>query len=155
MRIGLYCLVVAGSLSARGAELKFDFREYRENQTPTNFHSVVSGLGKPGDWRVILDEVPPLLPPLTPQAPVVTRQAVLAQLSQDPTDEHFPLLVYEEETLGDFTATTHFKLVSGAVEQMAVKEPAATAYTLAVYTVDTVATGINLGGPASGPTRHS
>ena len=50
---------------------------------------------------------------------MVARKAVLAQLAQDPTDEHFPLLIYEGDTVGDFTLTTRFKTVRGVVEQMA------------------------------------
>src|SRR5207247_226680 len=44
---------------------------------------------------------------------------VLAQVNQDPTDERFPLLVFDGETFSDFTLTTRFKLVRGDVEQMA------------------------------------
>ena len=47
------------------------------------------------------------------------RRSVLAQLARDGTDEHFPLLVFDDETFGDFTLTTRFKIVSGTVEQMA------------------------------------
>ena len=60
-----------------------------------------------------------MLPPIATGAPVVARKAVLAQLAQDPTDEHFPLLIYEGETITDFTLTTRFKTVNGVVEQMA------------------------------------
>jgi hypothetical protein len=76
-------------------------------------------LGKPGDWKIIMNEVPPLLPPLSANAPSVTKRAVLAQLARDPADEHFPLLIFEAETFTDFTFTTRFKAVAGAVEQMA------------------------------------
>jgi hypothetical protein len=104
-----------------GAERKFDFTEFREDQTPPGFRSTLTGKGKPGDWKVIQEEVPSLLPPLTsqPSPTMRTTHLVLAQLSQDPTDEHFPLLIYEEEKFGDFTLTTQFKTVSGVVEQMA------------------------------------
>ena len=107
------------ALPAVAAERKFDFSDVRENQAPPGFRSVVTGQGKPGDWRVIMDEVPPLLPPLSPAAPAVARKAVLAQLAQDPTDEHFPLLIYEGDIIGDFTLTTRFKTVKGVAEQMA------------------------------------
>ena len=107
------------ALPVWAAEHRFDFGAMRENETPPGFRSAVTGEGKPGDWRIILDEVPPLLPPLASGAPVVTRKAVLAQLAQDPTDEHFPLLIYEGDTVGDFTLTTRFKTVRGVVEQMA------------------------------------
>lgn len=111
--------LAALSWHAAAAELKFDFSEMPLNQTPPGFRSAVSGQGKPGDWKVILDEVPPLIAPMTTNAPVVSRRAVLAQLSQDATDEHFPLLIYDGETFTDFTLTTRFKTVSGAAEQMA------------------------------------
>jgi hypothetical protein len=66
-----------------------------------------------------MDDVPPLMAPLTPQAPTLSKRAVLAQLSQDPADEHFPMLILEDETYSDFTLTTRFKTVRGATEQMA------------------------------------
>ena len=107
------------TLPVTAAERKFDFSDVRENQTPPGFRSAVTGQGKPGDWRVIMDEVPPLLQPLTARAPVVAKKAVLAQLAQDPADEHFPLLIYDGEIMGDFTLTTRFKTVKGVAEQMA------------------------------------
>jgi hypothetical protein len=106
-------------LPAVAAERKFDFSEVRENQAPPGFHSVVTGQGKPGDWRVIMDEVPSLMQPLSPGARSVAKKAVLAQLAQDPTDEHFPLLIYEGDIIDDFTLTTRFKTVKGVAEQMA------------------------------------
>jgi hypothetical protein len=107
------------TLPVMAAERKFDFSEVREGQTPPGFLSTVTGQGKPGDWRVFMDEVPPLLQPLSSRAPAVARKAVLAQLTQDPVDEHFPLLIYEGETITDFTLTTRFKTVKGVMEQMA------------------------------------
>ena len=107
------------TVPAAATEHKFDFSDARENQAPPGFRSTVTGQGKPGDWRVIMDEVPSLLQPLTPGAPSIAKRAVLAQLAQDPADEHFPLLIYEGDTVGDFTLTTRFKTVKGVVEQMA------------------------------------
>ena len=57
--------------------------------------------------------------PLRPAAPSVARKPVLAQLAQDPTDEHFPLLIYEGGSIDDFTLTTRFKTVKGVEERMA------------------------------------
>jgi hypothetical protein len=103
----------------RAAELRFDFGATAVGQSPTNFHSTAAGGGKPGEWRVTMDEVPPLLAPLSEKAPSVSRRAVLGQFARHPVDEHFPLLVFDGETFGDFTLTTRFKIVSGEVEQMA------------------------------------
>ena len=105
--------------AAAGAERKFDFRLEDEGKLPPGFRSAVTGQGKPGDWKVVLDEVPSLMQPLTPQAPSAARRAVLAQLAEDPTDEHFPLLICEDEVFDEFTLTTRFKTVRGVKEQMA------------------------------------
>ena len=101
------------SLSA--AEIFFDFGS---SNALSGFHSTVTGEGKPGLWRVIDDEVPGSIPAITANAPI-PKKSVLAQLSRDMADEHYPILVYTNETFGDFTFTTRLKCVSGVVEQMA------------------------------------
>jgi hypothetical protein len=107
------------ALSAGAAELSFDFSEMPEGQPPAGFRSAVTGKGKPGEWKIILDDVPSLMARLTPEAPSVSKRRVLAQLSQNPLDEHFPLLIFEKETFTDFTLTTRFKNERGVMEQMA------------------------------------
>src|SRR5256885_16452271 len=106
-------------LSASAAERKFDFSAAAQNQTPPGFRSAVTGQGKPGDWRVLLDEPSSELSALSPESRGVTRRAVLAQIAEDPTDEHFPLLIFDEESYGDFSLATRFKTGRGKVEQMA------------------------------------
>jgi hypothetical protein len=115
----VFCFWLALAASAFGAEIKINFGDFAAGQTPTNFHSALAGGGKPGDWKIVMDAVPSAFAPLTPQAPVVNRQAVLAQTSEDPTDERFPMLIYDGETFKDFKLTTQFKIVSGVAEQMA------------------------------------
>jgi 3-keto-disaccharide hydrolase len=116
----LFSLLIALALSsARGAELKIDFGDFSTGGTPTNFHNALAGGGKPGEWKIVMDEVPSAFTPLTGQSQVVNRQGVLAQTSQDPTDERFPMLIYDGETFKDFQLTTQFKIVSGGAEQMA------------------------------------
>ncbi len=119
MRIWVSWASLCLCLPAFAAERKFNFTETGENETPKGFRSTVTGRGKPGDWKVILDEVAPTLAPLNANTHLITKHAVLAQLAQDPTDEHFPLLVYEDEKFGDFTLSTRFKTVRGVIEQMA------------------------------------
>jgi hypothetical protein len=120
MRIPFFCFCLALAVSASGAQIKINFGDFPEGSAPTNdFHGALAGYGKPGDWKIVMDEVPPLLAPLTDRAPVTTRRAVLAQTGADPTDERFPILVYDGETFQDFTLTTRFKIVSGISEQMA------------------------------------
>jgi len=113
--LGLALLALRGA----AAERSFDFSDVPEGQTPPGFRSAVTGKGKPGDWRIVMDDVAPLLTPLNPGAPAVARRAVLGQFAQDPTDEHFPMLIYQDETFDDFTLTTQFKTVKGVMEQMA------------------------------------
>jgi hypothetical protein len=114
-----YCLFALLSLPASGAERIFDFGGFPTDKTPPGFSSLLVGEGKPGEWKIVMDDVPPLLAPQTDKAPSVAKRAVLAQLSQDPTDERFPVLIFDEENFDDFLLTTRFKLVSGSVEQMA------------------------------------
>jgi len=114
-----FLLLALLALPVMAAERRFDFTDVPENQTPPGFRSTVTGQGKPGEWRVVMDAVPPLLQSLSSRAPEVAKKPVLAQLSQDPTDEHFPLLIYDGDVIDDFTLTTRFKTVKGVVERMA------------------------------------
>lgn len=116
------CVLLVGlalALSVRGAERRFDFTQVPLNQPPPGFRSTVSGEGKPGEWRIIEEEIPPPAPTGTPQASAPAPRRALAQLARDPTDEHFPLLIFAEESYGDFTFTTRFKTVAGDKERMA------------------------------------
>jgi hypothetical protein len=101
------------------AEHSFNFGECPLDQTPPGFRSTVTGRGKPGSWKTVLDDTPSQFPPLTTNGPSMTKRQVLAQLARDPADEHFPLLVYENDTYADFTFTTRFKFEGGAIAQMA------------------------------------
>ncbi len=46
---------------------KLNFGNFPTNQTPAGFHSTLAGGGRPGDWKIITDEVPSAFAPLTPQ----------------------------------------------------------------------------------------
>ncbi len=119
MRCFVFCLWLGLAVPVLGAEIKINFSDFAAGQTPAGFHSALAGSGQPGEWKVIDDEVPSLFPALTGQAPATTHRSVLAQLSQDPTDNRFPMLIYDGETFGNFKLTTRFKIVSGVAEQMA------------------------------------
>ena len=114
-----WMMFMAVAMVGEAAEYTFDLGKFPVNQPPPGFRSAVSGQGKAGEWKILLEDLPPLLAPLTDKAPVVTKRPVLAQLSRDPTDEHFPLLIYEGETYGDFTLIARIKTVAGDKEQMA------------------------------------
>lgn len=107
----------AGALGA--AEVRFDFSTNGINARPAGCFSIVSGEGKPGDWRVIEDMVPMPPTPFSDGKPVVARRSVVAQLATDPSEEHFPMLLLGTNIYGDFKFTTRFKMVDGTNEQMA------------------------------------
>src|SRR5271154_6595951 len=107
--VGLMALLVAGPLW--GADQSFNFSDMPTNQPPTNCTSIIGGEGKPGNWKVILDEVPLPLAPLNPNAPSMGTQAAVGQFAWDVTDEHFPMLVLGNDSYANFTFTTRFKIV--------------------------------------------
>lgn len=118
-RLLIACAALWVAWPVGAAERLFEFSDTAINETPKGFRSALSGTGMPGDWKVILDEGSGLLAPISPKAPQTNKRAVLAQLSRDRTDEHSPLLIFEEESYKDFTLTTRFKIVDGQEEQMA------------------------------------
>lgn len=116
---GKWFALVACAACAFADERRFDFSEFRENETPAGFRSALTGRGRPGDWRIVLDEVPAVVAPLSPKTPVIAKRGVLAQLSKDRDETRAPLLIFDAEPFNDFTLNTRFKIVSGEVEQMA------------------------------------
>lgn len=112
----LICLFVASVV--HGEEVIFDFSQSRTNQVPAGFISVVGGEGAPGKWTLVEDVAPSAFAPVTAKAQAATK-LVLAQVSQEKIDEHFPMLVYTNVRSADFTFSTRFKCVSGEMEQMA------------------------------------
>jgi len=107
------------ALSVSGAEIQFNFGDYPEGATPTNFQAVLAGGGAPGVWKILSAETPSAFAAFGTNAPILNRSRVLAQTSDDPTDERFPMLVYAGEKFRNFKFTTRFQIVSGVTEQMA------------------------------------
>ncbi len=119
MRIYAWIFSFALALSVSGAEIHFNFGDFPAGTTPTNFTPVLVGHGQPGVWKIVTAEAPSAFAPFAGQARDVNRHAVLAQTSEDMTDEHFPLLVFDGQTFRNFKFSTRFKVVSGIAEQMA------------------------------------
>ena len=107
------------SAAAHCAERKFDFGAFGENQSPTNFRSAVTGRGQLGEWKVVMEDVPMVVPPLSPKAPIVAKRPVLAQLSKYREEGRAPLFIYQGDSFNDFSFHTRFKIISGDIEQMA------------------------------------
>lgn len=104
---------------APAAERILDFSRLSPGAPLTDFRSALNGGGPPPDWRLVRTEVPSGFPALGDGPPEVSHQTVLAQLSEDPTDERFPLLIFEPEVFADFTATLRFRTMGGRTAQMA------------------------------------
>ena len=60
-------MAAACCLGVSAAEKVFEFTA-PEGKLPEGWTPVLAGKGKPGNWKVVFDEVPPLLKPLTAQA---------------------------------------------------------------------------------------
>ena len=118
---GLLSVVFAFStaLVALAAEREFDIDAVKPGTTPAGWSSQVAGKGKPGEWTIQMDEVPTPIANLSDKAPKLNRRAVLAQSSHDIEDEHFPILLLDDEKFGDFQFTSRFKITGGSAEQMA------------------------------------
>jgi hypothetical protein len=121
MRTLFFCILLALVFPAAGDEIKFNFGDYSQDGSLTNdFQGALAGSGRPGNWQIVMDEVPSAFAPISSNAPpVMNHTPVLAQLDADPTDGRFPMLIYGKETFKDFRLTTRFKIVDGLVEQMA------------------------------------
>jgi len=112
----LLSLLGGAALAAGGAEITFDFGLYPRGPIPHGFTSLVSGPGKPGDWKVMDEIVPSAMAPiLTNQANAMafSKHTVLAGSSPDTAPGHSPILLFTNETFANFTLTTRFKIVSG------------------------------------------
>ena len=116
-----FAIIVAGlALGVSAAQIQFDFSQDTVDQPPPNFISLVTGRGEAAQWKVVHEQVPPLLAPLEPNAPGnTTERAVLSVQSFNLGEDHFPVLLYTNEIFTDFTLTTRFKLSGGIVEPSA------------------------------------
>jgi hypothetical protein len=116
--LALAALLLA-SLPAPAADLFLDFSSLKPGPPPPEFRISLTGTGPLPDWRVLQVAAAPALPALIPSSPTPTSETVLAQVSEDITDERFPLLIYDKESFSDFTATLRFRTVAGRSERMA------------------------------------
>jgi hypothetical protein len=112
--------IAAWAVGASAEQIQFDFSRTAVDQTPPGFQSLVTGRGEPAHWKVVEEQVPPILAPLEPNAPGnIAKRAVLTVQSFNLDEDHFPVLLYTNEIFSDFTLTTRFKLSGGIVEPSA------------------------------------
>ncbi len=110
------------AICARAAELRFDLSQYATGQCPAGFVSLVTGGGKPGDWKVLEEHVAPAIAPLSPNPRnALAQRPVLAQVSENLSfgRTRAPVLLYTNELFGDFTLTSRLKIVAGTEEPAA------------------------------------
>ena len=46
------------ALAARGAEMQFNFSDTPAGQLPPKFEPLLAGQGAPGEWKVVMADVP-------------------------------------------------------------------------------------------------
>ncbi len=92
---------------AQGVTGDVDLSRYPVGPVPPEFLTTWrTGQGALGDWQVVAD-------------PTATQGKAIAQLSKDPTDNRYPLAVYQPLPAQDVEASVRFKAVSGRVDQAA------------------------------------
>ena len=119
----MFCLtwIFAGLVSQTwAAQINFDFSKVQPGQIPPGFVSLVTGKGKPADWHLAEESMPPTLGPLLSQARTAAYQhPVLSVQSPDPQPDRFPVLLFTNELFSDFVLTTRFKISGGLADPMA------------------------------------
>lgn len=88
------CLILAQAASGPG---RISFDDMAQEKPPQGFRLGLTGKGTPGTW--------------------VVREKALAQISTDPTDSRFPIVVYEGGSWRDVSLSVRFKALSGKVDQ--------------------------------------
>ena len=119
MRSLFLSILALGIFPAAAAERVFDWGEYELDRTPPGFLSTAPAEAAGGLWRIILDEVAPVMEPLSPKAARLARRPVLAQISQSDAARQLPMFIYKGADYGDCKIATRFKLAGGVLQQTA------------------------------------
>ena len=102
--IRLSVLIVMALLPAGALAQAITFAEAEVGHAPKGFEPALTGNGSPGRWEIVRDDT-------------AEGGKALAQVSTDPTDYRFPLLIHTPTMLADVEAKVRFKAVSGKVDQ--------------------------------------
>jgi len=95
---------VAGLAPALATAQGMSFADAPVGAVPKDFESMQTGPGQPGRWEIVEDD----------QA---SGGRALAQVSQDPTDSRFPLLIYMPTVPADVEVRTRLRPIAGKVDQ--------------------------------------
>jgi len=93
--------------TAQSRARRFDFEDMAVGMSPSGFTLAVTGGGGPVRWAVLED----------PSSPAGSK--VLAETSQDHTNDRFPLAILDDLTARDVVVSVRFRPVSGSVDQAA------------------------------------
>jgi hypothetical protein len=119
-KVLLSSIVVCAALGVQAARIQFDLSQITNGLPPAGFVGAVNGAGRPGEWKVLQERVPPVIAPFTPNAiDSVAQRPVLAQVSDTGTPNHSALLLYTNEVFADFTFSARVKIVGGVFEPCA------------------------------------
>jgi hypothetical protein len=97
-------VVAVSALASTAPAQDITFVDVPLGVTPRDFEAMQTGPGEPGRWQVVVDNE-------------ASGAKAVAQLSQDTTDNRFPLLIYMPTVPADLEAKTKIKPVSGTVDQ--------------------------------------
>ena len=99
-------LIASGAIALLTPALAQDvtFADAPLGVMPTNFEPMQTGPGEPGRWQVVEDNG-------------ASGGKAVAQVSHDPTENRFPLLVHTPTVAADVEVKTKVKPVSGRVDQ--------------------------------------
>lgn len=108
MRTFAALLVVAfvGAAPGVAGAQTITFADFPTGQVPKGFDPALTGSGSPGRWEVGADGT-------------AEGGKAMAQVSADPTNYRFPLLIHAPAVSADLEASVRFKAVSGKVDQAA------------------------------------
>jgi hypothetical protein len=117
----LCLLIVFASVAVRAPadDLSFDFAKDTPGTTPHGFLSLVTGQGKPEQWKIVEEQVPPTMAALSPNATNIAFKPVLVVQAPDASPGHYVVLLYTNELFFDFTFTTRFRITGGRVDPSA------------------------------------
>jgi hypothetical protein len=120
LKLCLWSFFTLLAVRASATVIDFDFTKVIPGERPPGFQTLVTGEGSPADWKVVDEQVPPILAPLSPNARAnYAMRPVLGVQSPDISLDHCPLLLYTNELFTDFSFATRFKILGGVAEQMA------------------------------------
>jgi hypothetical protein len=103
-RILAVLATVANLAPALAAAQALTFADAPVGVMPKDFEPMQTGHGNPGRWETVEDDK-------------ALGGRALAQVSQDPTDNRFPLLIYMPTVPADVEVRTKLRPVSGKVDQ--------------------------------------